>query len=208
VNEPRPLGRPRLTFDDEDVSDAVSELIAERGYLEMTMQDIAGKLAVSRTKLYQSHSKNHVLRIVAEHSRSEITARISAAVDECCDSAEQLAELIRLQTQAILEMRFYMLGAFGDIEPLDDGWHRWNSQLETVWTTVVAANMREGNLPEGNARITARLILGMILWTSRWYRPSEENRPAQIADAVIRLVRLSYSPSLRTRNRKNGMGLS
>jgi hypothetical protein len=68
----------------------------------------------------------------------------------------------------------------------------WNRCLETLWIKVVAANMREGYLDDGDPPITTRLILGMILWVSRWYRPSEEISPTQIAEAVIQLMRLRY----------------
>jgi hypothetical protein len=69
-------------------------------------------------------------------------------------------------------------------------WHTWSRRFEKIWADVVAANMREGNLETGDPVVTTRLILGMLIWVSRWYRPSEDVTPDEIADAALRLVRL------------------
>jgi hypothetical protein len=75
---------------------------------------------------------------------------------------------------------------------------------------VVSDNMERGYLDEGNPTVTARLILGMIIWVSRWYRPREKITPEEIADTAIHLVRLGYAPP-RTRKptpRKGSKDLS
>jgi len=63
-----------------------------------------------------------------------------------------------------------------------------------LWASVVADNMEAGYIEKGDLVITTRLILGMILWVSRWYRPKERITSAQIAEDAIRLLRLGYVP--------------
>jgi hypothetical protein len=68
---------------------------------------------------------------------------------------------------------------------------------------VVAANMEAGYIEKGDLVVTTRLILGMILWVSRWYRPKEKITSAQIADDAIRLLRLENA-SPANGDRKSG----
>jgi hypothetical protein len=47
---------------------------------------------------------------------------------------------------------------------------------------------------QGDPVVAARLILGMLIWVSRWYRPSEKVTPDEIADAAIHLLRMGNVP--------------
>lgn len=53
--------------------------------------------------------------------------------------------------------------------------------------------MDEGRLDKTDPVVATRLILGMIIWVSRWYRPSEKITADQIADAAITLLRLKVA---------------
>jgi AcrR family transcriptional regulator len=190
----RPRGRPRLTIDRDAVAEAVAELFREGGYEAVTIPSVAEKLSVSRATLYRTVSaKRDLLGILYEFRFGDITERARAVVADTDDPAEQLTRLIRLQADAAVQMRRYLPVFFGggDLPPdVFAQWHTWSRRFEKMWVDVVAANMREGNLETGDPAVTTRLILGMLIWVSRWYRPSENVTPDEIADAALRLVRL------------------
>jgi hypothetical protein len=71
-----------------------------------------------------------------------------------------------------------------------DRWHPWSRRFEKMWVSVVEANMQAGYLDEGDPVVTTRLIIGMIVWVSRWYRPNDKITSEQIAEEAIRLLRL------------------
>jgi AcrR family transcriptional regulator len=204
----RPRGRPRLTIDRDAVADAVAELFAEGGYDAVSIVDTAEKLSVSRATLYRTvPTKEDLLGILFERSTRELTDNAKAAISEADDSAEQLTRLIRLQAHAAVQMRSYMSVFFGggDLPPdVFARWHTWSRQYEKLWRKVVEANMRDGNLDDGDPVITTRLILGMIIWVSRWYRPNEKITPDRIADAAIKLVRVGVVPSSSKGRTANG----
>ena len=194
----RPRGRPRLAIDRNAVADAVAELFHEGGYDAVSIVDTAEKLSVSRATLYRTvPTKQDLLGILFERSTREITEQVETAIHGIADPAERLKEMVRLQAEAAVQMRSYMPVFFDGGELPGDvvqRWHKWSRQFEKLWVSVVAANMEAGYIEKGDEIITTRLILGMILWVSRWYRPKEKITSAQIADDAIRLLRLGYVP--------------
>ncbi|CQD18121.1 TetR family transcriptional regulator [Mycobacterium lentiflavum] len=203
----RPRGRPRLTIDRDAVADAVAELFHSGGYEAVSIVDTAEKLSVSRATLYRTvPTKQDLLGILFERSTREITERVETAIRDIADPAERLKEMVRLQSEAAVQMRSYMPVFFdgGDL-PSDvvQRWHKWSRQFEKLWESVVAANMEAGNIEKGDLVITTRLILGMILWVSRWYRPKEKITADDIAEHAIGLLRLGYVPAAESANRKS-----
>ena len=194
----RPRGRPRLTIDNDDVADAVAELYAEGGYEAVSIVETADKLGVSRATLYRSvPTKEELVAILFEQCTGALTEDTAAAIAGADGPAAQLIAMIRVQANAAVRMRSYIdlvVGGAGLPPDVYSRWLSWSRQIEKVWVEVVAANMADGHLDEGNPTVTARLILGMIVSVSRWSRPSENTGAEEIADAVIQLLRLSDGP--------------
>lgn len=204
----RPRGRPRLTIDRDEVADAVAELFHEGGYEAVSIVDTAAKLSVSRATLYRTvPTKQDLVGILFERSTREIADKVEAAIADIEDPAERLRQVIRLQADAAVQMRYSMPVFFGGGDlprEVIQRWRTWSRRFEKLWVSVVEANMRAGYLDEGDPVITTRLILGMILWVSRWYRPKENITSAQIAEEAIRLLRLEYLPPRRAAGNSNG----
>ena len=194
----RPRGRPRLSIDRDAVADAVAELLHAGGYDALSIPDVADKLSISRATLYRTvPTKADLLGILFDRSTRDLIARARAAIAGTPDSADQLTRLIRIHVAAAVEMRRYMAVFFGggDLPPdVYARWHSWSRRYENIWVKVVAANMHDGNLDQGDPVVAARLILGMLIWVSRWYRPSEKVTPDEIAEAAIHLLRPGNVP--------------
>jgi AcrR family transcriptional regulator len=188
----RPRGRPRLEIDPDAVADAVAELFAEGGIEAVSILDAAEKLSVSRATLYRTvPTKEHLLGILFERSTGELTKASKAGLKETDDPAERLLVLVRLQVDAAIRMRRYMPVFFGggDLPPeVFERWHKWSREFENIWVSVVKENMEAGLLPQGDPVVTARLLLGSLIWVSRWYRPSDKQSPESIAQAAVDLV--------------------
>lgn len=203
----RPRGRPRLTIDRDAVADAVAELFYEGGYEAVSVVDTAEKLSVSRATLYRTvATKQDLVGVLFERNTREIEEKVRAAIAAIDDPAECLTELVRLQADAAVQMRYSMPVFFGGGDlPKDvlQRWHSWSRRFEKMWLSVVEANMEAGYIEKADPIITTRLILGMILWVSRWYRPNEKITSEQIADEAVRLLRLGYVAP-ETAQRKSG----
>jgi AcrR family transcriptional regulator len=186
----------------------VAELFHEGGYDAVSIVDTAEKLSVSRATLYRTvPTKQDLVGILFERGTREITAKVEAAIAEIEDPAQRLTQIVRLQADAAVQMRYSMPVFFGGGDLPSDvvaRWHTWSRRFEKLWISVVEANMRAGYLDDGDPVVATRLILGMILWVSRWYRPKEKITSAQIANEAIRLLRLGYVPPARTEGAAGG----
>ena len=189
---PRPRGRPRTEIDPDAVADAVARLFEEGGMEAVSIVSAAQKLDVSRATLYRAvPTKEHLLGILFERSTHELTELASAAAETDAPVAERLCRMVELQVDAAVRMRHYLSVFFGGADLPPDvvaRWHPWSREYERLWTNCVEEAMDEGVLAPSNVVTATRLILGMCIWVSRWYRPSEGIDSAYIAKSAIALL--------------------
>ncbi|XVQ15849.1 TetR/AcrR family transcriptional regulator [Spirillospora sp. CA-255316] len=188
----RPRGRPRKEIALDAVAEAAAGLFAEGGYDAVSIEAIAEKLGVSRATLYRSvPTKEDLLGILFERSTNELHEEASAVVAATSDPAEALFGLIRVHVAAAIRMRRYLAVFFGGagLPPeVNARWQRWSRNYERLWLKVVRQAMEAGVLEPGDPKVTTRLLLGMVIWVSRWYRPSERVSAEKVADAAIQLI--------------------
>lgn len=194
----RTRGRPKVNIDSDDVADAVAALFTEGGVEGVSIAATAEKLGVSRATLYRTvPTKEHLLGILFERSTRELTDNAETALAKLTDPGDQLRALIDLQAAAAVQMRAYMQVFFGGGALPSDvflRWRKWSRQYEKRWADVVADCMAAGYLDKGDPTTSTRLILGMLIWVSRWYRPSERITPDQISETAITLLGLHKHP--------------
>lgn len=183
-----------MNIDRDAVADAVAELFALGGIEEVSIAATAEKLGVSRATLYRTvPTKEDLLGILLERSMRELTESIDGALERLTDPGDQLRELIKLQAEAAIHMRAYMPLFFGGGGLPSDvvlRWRKWTRRFEKNWADVVAACMDAGHLAKGDPLVSTRLILGSIIWVSRWYRPAERITAEQIAESATALLGL------------------
>jgi AcrR family transcriptional regulator len=189
----RPRGRPRKEIDLDAVADAVAALFTEGGYEAVSVEAVAERLTVSRATLYRTvPTKEELLGILFEKSTGELYKNARGLIAATSDPAEALFGLIRLHVSAAVQMRHYLAVFFGGADLPPDvyyRWRRWSRDYEKLWLKVVRQAMKSGVLEADNPQLTTRLLLGMVIWVSRWYRPSEGVTADEIAEQAMRLVR-------------------
>lgn len=188
----RGRGRPRAEIDLNTVADVVAGLFVEGGMEAVSIMGAAKKLDVSRATLYRAlPTKEDLLGVLFERSTKELTDMANAVMNSDRPIRGKLSSLIALQVDAAVRMRRYLpvfFGGGGLPSEVLGRWHGWSRHYEAIWTSCVEQAMDEGVLTVAHPVVTTRLILGQCLWVSRWYRPSENIDPDDIADAAIALV--------------------
>lgn len=188
----RKPGRPRRNIDMSEVADAAVELFSQGGYNAVSIEATAEMLSVSRATLYRSvPTKDELLGIVLERLTGNLLVGAAEILDSTDDPEAALLGIVRLQIDAAIKTREYLAVLFGGHGLQTDvykRWQEWSRDYEALWTTAVTRAMKAGVLEWTDPRITTRLLLGMAIWVSRWYRPSEGFTADEIADAAVQLI--------------------
>jgi AcrR family transcriptional regulator len=190
--EARKRGRPRREIDLNAVADAAAQLFAEGGFDAVSIEATAERLGVPRATLYRTvPTKNGLLSIVFERVTDDLGKSARELVASTTDPEEALIGLIRLHIDGAIRTRHYLTVFYGGAGISPDAysrWQKWSRSYEALWIKVVTAAMDAGVLAKDDPKLTTRLLLGMVIWVSRWYRPGEKYTADDIAEAASRLI--------------------
>lgn len=189
---PRPRGRPRTEIDTDAIADAVAKLFVQGGLDAVSIVGAARELEVSRATLYRAvPTRQHLLGILFERSTKELTELASEAMQTDAPVEARMRRMLELQVDAAVRMRHHLSVFYGGGDlPIDvvERWHSWSRQYEALWMRCVEEAMEAGVLAKSDVMVATRLILGMCIWVSRWYRPGDGAEAADIAEAAIALL--------------------
>ena len=175
-----------------DVADAAAFLFNQGGYEAVAIEAVAERLSVSRATLYRTvPSKEDLLGIVLDRYTADLGARVRAELAEETDPAAALECLIRMQVDAAIRTKEYFAVLVGGAGVQSDAfrrWQKWSRGYERLWRDAVENAIKAGVLAEADPKVATRLILGMTVWVSRWYRKSEGYTSEQIAQTAVDLV--------------------
>lgn len=192
ADNPRPRGRPRTVIDLDAVADAVAGLVIDGGEKAISIVGAAERLDVSRATLYRLvPTKEDLVGIMFERATKHQTEVMSEVVESEVSVRDRLIRLIEMQIEAAVRMRGYMPVFFGgEGLPADvfQRWHAWSREYEATWRDCVEEAMAEGVLETADVATTTRLLLGMCLWVSRWYRPEDGFEVEHIARVAVSLI--------------------
>jgi len=194
----RGRGRPRLDIDLGAVSDAAARIFSEQGYDAVSIESVAEALGVSRATLYRTvPTKDALLGILFDRSTADLLAAASDVTDAGHSPGEALRGLIKVHVSAAIRMGPYMTvftNPAGMGPEARARWRRWTHDYEQLWASTVERAMAAGVLPAGDITTTTRLLLGMLIWVSRWHGSTRGVDGDAIAETAIGLVCRRPSP--------------
>jgi AcrR family transcriptional regulator len=191
------------------------------GYEHSKWADVAKAVGIGSTALYHYfESKLHCLyEIMAEALEAELEKfeRITNEHEDFNDALAAVLEAVfELSEHEILRNRLLVS------EQVLVGVHRTSAReeearqlarsrtrdLEFAWATFLTRGMEQGAIPEADARLLTRAILGLYNSVFHWYRPRGNLALADIADfyvarclAVAGLPRETGGDAATTRSR-------
>jgi AcrR family transcriptional regulator len=182
-----------VAIDMDEVLDAVERMVAEEGFEAVSVDRVASDVSISRATMYRTiPSKEHLLALLFERMTDRVSAEVREATKEDGRTAkERLRALLRAHIHGSVNTRGYLFVLFSrDWFPPEmyAKFNRWRHDFERTWVDAVRAAADEGALLVEDPLIATRLLLGMCVWVSRWYRPDANMDVDFIADEAIRLV--------------------
>jgi TetR/AcrR family transcriptional regulator, cholesterol catabolism regulator len=195
----------------ENILATATAYFGEHGYEDTKWADVAAAVGIGSTALYHYfESKLHCLYVImadALESFQNDFERITTSTD---DYLEALVSVLRsnydLTEQDVLRNRLLVAeqGLIGiprqsrREEEARELARARTRDLEFAWATFLVRGMEQGHLPQADARLLTRAVLGLYNSVWHWYRPRGTMALSEVADFFIRrqLAVLSLSPEL------------
>jgi TetR/AcrR family transcriptional regulator, cholesterol catabolism regulator len=178
----------------EDIIRCFGDMVAERGYDNVSLRDVAEALEMSKgTILHHFGSKDRLLEHVHSDYMERRLAEAHALLARLESPPDQLAALIyqlmlaehhdRSATVAFAReiVRFASDEIMSDVRRMRD-------EYTGLLRGVVQRGMEADVFAEGNAAIVTLQIFGMCNWSWTWYRPEGAWSAEDIAEQFTRVI--------------------
>jgi TetR/AcrR family transcriptional regulator, cholesterol catabolism regulator len=189
----------------------------EHGYEDTKWADVAAQVGIGSTALYHYfESKLHCLYVIMADALDSFLSDFERITSEHEDYLDALVSVLRasydLSEQEVLRNRVLVAeqGLIGiprqsrREEEARELARARTRDLEFAWATFLVRGMEQGHVPQADARLLTRAVLGLYNSIWHWYRPRGTIGLDEIADFFIRrqLAVLSVPPKLADRKTK------
>jgi AcrR family transcriptional regulator len=187
-----------------DILHCFTEMVAERGYDEVSVRDVAEALGISKgTILHHFRSKESLL----EELHSEYMQRRLAEADEFLadfeDPVDQLQLIVyqlmlsqqddRAATVAFAReiVRFAAEDVMSEVRAM-------RTRYSSLVTEIIRRGVERGDFVGVDPSLTALALFGMCNWSWTWFEPAGSWSAGEIADEFCRTLIDGLSPHGRT----------
>jgi AcrR family transcriptional regulator len=201
----------------EEILTAATAYFGEHGYEDTKWADVAAAVGIGSTALYHYfETKLHCLYVIMADALESFQDDFNRITSEHEDYLDALVSVLRsaydLSEQEVLRNRVLVAeqGLIGiprqsrreeEARVLARARTR---DLEFAWATFLVRGMEQGHIPQADARLLTRAVLGLYNSIWHWYRPRGTMGLDEIADFFVRrqLAVLSLPPKLADRKIK------
>lgn len=165
---------PRRELMTREIVAQASELFAARGYRATTLQDVAGRLGVTKAALYRYvRSKEDLLRLVYKGSLEQAVHALRTLVQSAASPSEKVRAFILNHAERIATETAAVVATFQRDDDLPRDLRgqsiRLKQEVGNLLAQVIADGVAAGELRTAEPKIAAFAILGMCNWMTRWF---------------------------------------
>jgi AcrR family transcriptional regulator len=182
-----------------DILRVATAIFGRDGFEHSKWADVAAEVGIGSTALYHYfESKLHCLYVIMADAVEEDLRDFERITGESDDHATALVTVLKrhydLDEQDVLRNRVLVS------EQFLVGIHRGSPReeearqmargrmrdLEFAWATFLARGMEQGAIPEADARLLTRAVLGLHNSVWHWYRPRGPLTLEEVSDFYVR----------------------
>lgn len=196
-----PVRRGRPGHSRDSLLDVAVAVFNERGYDATSMEEIAGRLGITKSAIYHHvPGKGELLRLALDRALGSLFAVLDEPEAQSGPAISRLEHVVRASVRVLgeeLPFVTLLLRVRGN-SPVEQAALQRRRDFDRIVTALVRAAEQEGDVrPDVDPAVTSRLLSGTVNSLVEWYRPDRGLDAAALADAVVSTM----FDGLRTRSR-------
>lgn len=169
-----------------EILDAAIDRFGRNGYENTKWAEIADDVGIGPTALYHYFdSKQHCLYVILDQALTDLHQRFDSitashpdprdALRAVCADCFELSEHEVLRNRVLVAEQALLSGEASSQreEQARLAGREKTRGLELAWTRFLSDAMRQGAIPDRDARMLARAVLGLYNSIWHWYRPDQ-----------------------------------
>ena len=191
----------------ERILEEAVKLFYERGFSGTTLDDIAGKLGVTKPFIYTHfRSKVELLEAICRPTIEKSLAAIADAAEQHGSASERLFNGVVNFTKVVLQRQANIAVYFREEKSLSEtGLGEINAlrkAFDRVLSDLLDEGVNAGEFHIADIRVAALAIGGMVSWAYTWYQPggrlSIDDVGAQMARFAVEMVGVRWAEAVTT----------
>jgi TetR/AcrR family transcriptional regulator, cholesterol catabolism regulator len=182
-----------------DILRVATAIFGRDGFEHSKWADVATEVGIGSTALYHYfESKLHCLYVIMAGALEEDLRYVERITSESDDHVTALVTMLRglydLDEQEVLRNRVlvseqFLVGIHRESPREEEARQMARARmrdLEFAWATFLARGMEQGVIPEADARLLTRAVLGLHNSVWHWYRPRGPLTLEEVSDFYVR----------------------
>jgi TetR/AcrR family transcriptional regulator, cholesterol catabolism regulator len=194
-------GQPRASSRSKraDILRVATAIFGRDGYEHSKWADVAAEVGIGSTALYHYfESKLHCLYVIMADALEDDLEEFERITKDTDDYVGALVTILRrlydLDEQEVLRNRVlvseqFLVGIHRESPREEEARQLARARmrdLEFAWATFLARGMEQGAIPEADARLLTRAVLGLHNSVWHWYRPRGPLPLSEVSDFYVR----------------------
>lgn len=178
---------PPLSKRKQQILDAAQDLFSHKGYEVASMRDLAEALDIKAASLYSHYSsKDDMLWEIAIRAKQAFFQKVLPLALVDAPVEVRLREMLGAHVEVIIENINASAIFFGEWkhlnEPRRSEFARHQDNYEKSFKAMLDQGIASGVFRPQNSLFAARSLLASINWIHKWYKPSGNMDPKEIAE--------------------------
>ncbi len=184
--------RGRRGYDVDSLLDVAVAVFNERGYEGTSMEDLAGRLGITKSAIYHHvPSKAELLRLSVDRALDALFAVTEEPASLSGPAIDRLQHVVRRSVEVLVDESPFvtlLLRVRGNTAVERQALAR-RREFDAVVTALVEQAETEGSVrPDVEPALTSKLLFGMVNSLIEWYRPGRGLTAADLADALTKIA--------------------
>jgi len=184
---------PRVDTRRAEICRTAAQIIHEQGYDATSVNDIARALGMTKPGLYHYiSSKEALLFEILSFGMDQIDAEVVAPLAGVSDPEERLRGILIRHASIATRAHGAVAQLTDEIRALPPRARRKIQQRTRAYFELVRDTLAElkaaGRLRDVDVTVAAFSLLGMILWTPRWFRQGGRLTSEQVAAELAKIA--------------------